>query len=50
MTEYRIDELARLAGSTVRNIRAYQDRGLLPPPRLAAGSASTTTPTWRGSG
>ena len=34
MAEYRIDELARLAGSTVRNIRAYQDRGLLPPPRL----------------
>ena len=33
MAEYRIDELARLAGSTVRNIRAYQDRGLLPPPR-----------------
>lgn len=35
MTEYRIDELARTAGTTVRNIRAYQDRGLLPPPRLA---------------
>ncbi|TDD24861.1 MerR family transcriptional regulator [Actinomadura sp. KC06] len=34
MAEYRIDDLARLAGSTVRNIRAYQDRGLLPPPRL----------------
>jgi DNA-binding transcriptional MerR regulator len=34
MTEYRIDDLARLAGTTVRNIRAYQDRGLLPPPRL----------------
>ncbi|GAA3931036.1 MerR family transcriptional regulator [Actinomadura viridis] len=34
MAEYRIDELARTAGSTVRNIRAYQDRGLLPPPRL----------------
>ena len=34
MAEYRIDELARLSGSTVRNIRAYQDRGLLPPPRL----------------
>ncbi|NKZ04966.1 MerR family transcriptional regulator [Actinomadura latina] len=34
MAEYRIDELARLAGTTVRNIRAYQDRGLLPPPRL----------------
>ncbi|TDC44373.1 MerR family transcriptional regulator [Actinomadura sp. KC345] len=34
MAEYRIDELARLGESTVRNIRAYQDRGLLPPPRL----------------
>jgi DNA-binding transcriptional MerR regulator len=31
--EYRIDELARLAGTTVRNVRVYQDRGLLPPPR-----------------
>ncbi len=30
---YRIDELARVAGTTVRNVRAYQDRGLLPPPR-----------------
>ncbi|WP_067450859.1 MerR family transcriptional regulator [Actinomadura macra] len=35
MAEYRIDDLARASGSTVRNIRAYQDRGLLPPPRLA---------------
>ncbi|RAY14565.1 MerR family transcriptional regulator [Actinomadura craniellae] len=35
MAEYRIDELAQVAGTTVRNIRAYQDRGLLPPPRLA---------------
>jgi DNA-binding transcriptional MerR regulator len=34
MTVFRIDELAHAAGSTVRNIRAYQDRGLLPPPRL----------------
>jgi DNA-binding transcriptional MerR regulator len=33
MVEYRIDELAREAGTTVRNVRAYQDRGLLPPPR-----------------
>jgi DNA-binding transcriptional MerR regulator len=32
-TEYRVDELARAAGTTVRNVRAYQDRGLLPPPR-----------------
>lgn len=31
--EYRVDELARAAGTTVRNVRAYQDRGLLPPPR-----------------
>ncbi|TMK20223.1 MAG: MerR family transcriptional regulator [Actinobacteria bacterium] len=33
MTEYRIDELAREAGTTVRNVRAYQDRGLISPPR-----------------
>lgn len=33
--EHRIDELARAAGTTVRNVRAYQDRGLLPPPRRA---------------
>ncbi|GAB3658398.1 MerR family transcriptional regulator [Actinocorallia lasiicapitis] len=34
MSEYRIDELAQKAGTTVRNIRSYQDRGLLPAPRL----------------
>jgi len=33
MAEYRIDELARLADASVRNIRVYQDRGLLAPPR-----------------
>jgi len=33
MSEYRVDELAREAGTTVRNVRAYQDRGLIPPPR-----------------
>lgn len=33
MTDYRIDDLAREAGTTVRNVRAYQERGLLPPPR-----------------
>src|SRR3954447_10118770 len=27
-----IDELARRAGTTTRNVRAYQERGLLPPP------------------
>ena len=30
--EFTIDELARTAGTTVRNVRAYQDRGLLPAP------------------
>ncbi|MGI8679199.1 MAG: MerR family transcriptional regulator [Jatrophihabitans sp.] len=35
MGEYRIDDLARAAGMTTRNIRAYQDRSLLPPPRRA---------------
>ncbi len=33
MADYRIDDVARLAGTTVRNVRVYQDRGLLPPPR-----------------
>lgn len=30
--EYRIEELARVAGTTTRNIRVYRDRGLLHPP------------------
>lgn len=30
--EYTIDELARIAKTTVRNVRAYQDRGIIPPP------------------
>lgn len=30
--EYSIDELSRKAGATVRNVRSYQDRGLIPPP------------------
>jgi DNA-binding transcriptional MerR regulator len=29
-----IDELAQASGATTRNIRAYQTRGLLPPPRM----------------
>ncbi len=33
MAEYRVDELARAADTSVRNVRVYQDRGLLPPPR-----------------
>jgi DNA-binding transcriptional MerR regulator len=35
MAEYRIDDLARAAAMTTRNVRAYQDRGLLHPPRRA---------------
>jgi DNA-binding transcriptional MerR regulator len=31
--EWTIDELARRAGITTRNVRAYQERGLLEPPR-----------------
>ncbi|MEV7851767.1 MerR family transcriptional regulator [Streptomyces sp. NPDC088183] len=31
-TEYRIEDLAHASGATVRTIRAYQDRGLLPTP------------------
>jgi DNA-binding transcriptional MerR regulator len=30
--EYSVDDLARASGTTVRNVRAYQDRKLLPPP------------------
>lgn len=33
MPEYRVDDLARATDTSVRNIRVYQDRGLLPPPR-----------------
>jgi DNA-binding transcriptional MerR regulator len=33
MAEYRVDDLARAAGMTVRNVRAYQERGLLPAPK-----------------
>jgi DNA-binding transcriptional MerR regulator len=32
--ELTIDELARRSGMTVRNVRAHQSRGLLPPPTL----------------
>ena len=32
--EYSIDELARVTGTTSRNIRAYQEKGVLQPPVL----------------
>jgi DNA-binding transcriptional MerR regulator len=34
--ELTIDELARATGTTVRNVRFYQSRGLLPPPEIRA--------------
>ncbi|MBE9375526.1 MerR family transcriptional regulator [Saccharopolyspora sp. HNM0983] len=39
MAEYRIDELARAAGTTARNVRVYQDRELLPAPRRSGRTA-----------
>lgn len=33
LTEYRLDELSQVSGVSVRNIRAYRERGLLDPPR-----------------
>lgn len=33
MTDYRVDDLAHAAGTTSRNVRLYQERGLLPAPR-----------------
>ncbi|CAM3986418.1 MerR family transcriptional regulator [Smaragdicoccus niigatensis] len=38
--EYRIDDLARAAGTTVRNVRAYQERGLLMAPARREGRAA----------
>ena len=32
--EFTIDELSQTAGMTVRNVRAYQDKGLIPPPEI----------------
>ncbi|MBW8804122.1 MAG: MerR family transcriptional regulator [Catenulisporales bacterium] len=32
--QYRVDDLARLSGMTVRNIREHQSRGLLPAPTV----------------
>ncbi|MEA2645209.1 MAG: hypothetical protein QOE92_292 [Chloroflexota bacterium] len=32
--EYTIDQLAQASGVTVRNIRAHQSRGLMPPPEV----------------
>ncbi|MHC5259230.1 MerR family transcriptional regulator [Streptomyces sp. UC4497] len=42
--EYRIEDLAHHSGATVRTIRAYQDRGLLPRPERR-GRANVYTDT-----
>jgi DNA-binding transcriptional MerR regulator len=34
MPEYRLDDLAREAGTTVRSVRTYQESGLLPHPEM----------------
>lgn len=37
-----VDELAARAGVTVRTIRFYSTRGLLPPPRSGRAASATT--------
>ncbi|WP_299557288.1 MerR family transcriptional regulator [uncultured Mycolicibacterium sp.] len=39
MTEFRLEDLARLSGVSARNIRAYRERGLLDPPRRRGRAA-----------
>ena len=39
MAEYRLSELAETSGISVRNIRAYRERGLLDAPRRDGRSA-----------
>lgn len=39
LTEYRLQDLARVSGVSARNIRAYRERGLLDPPRRQGRSA-----------
>ena len=41
-SEYSIDSLAHAAGATVRNVRSYQERGLLPPPERRGRNAVYT--------
>ena len=42
-----IDQLAQRTGMTVRNLRAHQSRGLLPPPDVQAGDGPLDeTPGW----
>lgn len=38
-TQFKVDELARRAGMTIRNVRAHRTRGLLPPPEIRGRTA-----------
>ncbi len=40
---YRIGELARLSGLSVRTIRFYSDRGLVPPAKRTMRATARTT-------
>ncbi|MBN9734886.1 MULTISPECIES: MerR family transcriptional regulator [unclassified Pseudonocardia] len=42
MADYPIEELAHRAGMSVRNVRTYVSRGLLPPARMAGRAARYT--------
>jgi hypothetical protein len=44
--EYTVDELARVTDTTVRNVRAYQDRGLLAPPFHLVGHDWGSIQSW----
>jgi DNA-binding transcriptional MerR regulator len=39
LSDYRLEDLARVSGVSARNIRAYRERGLLDPPRRSGRSA-----------
>jgi DNA-binding transcriptional MerR regulator len=39
LSEYRLEDLARISGVSARNIRAYRERGLLDSPRRVGRSA-----------
>src|SRR5205085_9129048 len=41
--EFTIDQLAQASAVTVRNIRAHQSRGLLPPPEVRGRTGFYTT-------
>jgi hypothetical protein len=44
---YRIGELARLSGLSVKTIRFYSDRGLVPPAERTGAGYRVIRVTWR---